>query len=372
MIATAAFGLEAVVKRELEKLGYEILRSEDAKITFAGDEAAIAKSNLWLRSADRVLVKLGEFEAKTFDALFEGTKALPWEEWIPADGRFVLSATSVKSTLRSVPDCQSIAEKAVVERLKKAYHKEWFDKSGADFGIKVTILKDRVTLTLDTSGTGLHKRGYRVRDVLAPIKETLAAGMVQLSFWREGRLMADPFCGSGTVAIEAAMIGRNMAPGISRRFAAEGWDRIGQDIWKEERKKAFGAIRHEAEFQILASDISKTAVEAARQNALEAGVDDCIDLKIRAFKQFTSAENNGIMISNPPYGERIGDQEALAKIYAELSSFFRTHPAWSLYLITADKDFEHKFFRKTADRKRKLYNGRIETTYFQFHGKKGE
>ncbi len=368
LIATATFGLEAVVKREVENLGYKILRSEDGKITFEGDELAIAKSNLWLRSADRVLVKMGEFKAESFEELFQNTKKLPWEDWIPVDGKFIISGSSVRSQLHSVPDCQSIVEKAIVERLKGAYEKDWFDKTGADFAVKVTILKDTVTLTIDTSGQGLHKRGYRIKDVQAPIKETLAAALVQLSFWREGRLLVDPFCGSGTIVIEAAMIGKNIAPGVGRRFAAEGWPCIQSQVWKDARKEAFEAVKNEADVKIIASDIDKRAIMAARENAIEAGVEDCIDFKIMAFNKFVSDEKSGIIVTNPPYGERIGEKDEIEKIYTGLGRFFKEKPDWSLFLITADKEFEYKFSRKKADRKRKLYNGRLETTYFQYHG----
>lgn len=237
LIATATFGLEAVVKREIQELGYKILRAEDGKITYLGDERAVVRSNLWLRSADRVLLKMGEFKAESFEELFQQTGALPWEELIPIDGRFTVTGTSVKSKLHSVPACQSIVKKAIVKRLSEYYCVERFAETGAAYTVKATLLKDTVTLTVDTSGAGLHKRGYRVCDVAAPIKETLAAAMVQLSFWKSGRLLMDPCCGSGTIPIEAAMIGRNIAPGIGRKFASEDWELIADQIWKDERKK---------------------------------------------------------------------------------------------------------------------------------------
>ena len=242
LIATATFGLEAVVKREVEALGYRILRSEDGKITYTGDERAIVRSNLWLRSADRVLVKLAEFQATEFEELFQQTKGIPWEEWIPADGKMIVTGTSVKSTLHSVPACQSIVKKALIERMREIFGCEEFPETGAEYTIKTTLLKDRVTITLDTSGVGLHKRGYRVADVQAPIKETLAAALVQLSFWKEGRLLLDPCCGSGTIPIEAALIGRNIAPGLNREFVSEGWHVIPKKLWQEEKKKAYEAI----------------------------------------------------------------------------------------------------------------------------------
>ena len=370
LIATATFGLEAVVKREIEALGYKIIRSEDAKITYMGDERAIARSNLWLRSADRVLLKMGEFKALEFEELFQQTKAIAWEEIIPADGKFTVTGTSVKSRLHSVPACQSIVKKAIVERLGSFYCIDRFEETGAEYTVKVTILKDRVTLTIDTSGAGLHKRGYRVSDVAAPIKETLAAAMVQLSFWKAGRLLVDPCCGSGTIPIEAAMIGRNIAPGLNRKFASQEWDIIPPEIWKEERKAAFEAIDYDADIRIEASDISGRAVEAALENAAEAGVDDCIEFKKMDMAKLTAEEEGGIVITNPPYGERIGEKKQIEAIYRAYSEFYRKNPTWSLFMVTTDKEVENKIFGRPADRRRKLYNGRLEVCYYQFHGQK--
>ena len=370
LIATATFGLEAVVKREIEALGYKIIRSEDAKITYMGDERAIARSNLWLRSADRVLLKMGEFKALEFEDLFQQTKAVAWEDIIPAEGKFTVTGTSVKSKLHSVPACQSIVKKAIVERLGSFYCIDRFEETGAEYTVKVTILKDRVTLTIDTSGTGLHKRGYRVCDVAAPIKETLAAAMVQLSFWKAGRLLVDPCCGSGTIPIEAAMIGRNIAPGLNRKFASQEWDIIPPEIWKEERKAAFEAIDYDADIRIEASDISGRAVEAAIENAAEAGVDDCIEFKKMDMARLTAEEEGGIVITNPPYGERIGEKKQIEAIYSAYNEFYRKNPTWSLFMVTTDKEVENKIFGRPADRRRKLYNGRLEVCYYQFHGQK--
>jgi putative N6-adenine-specific DNA methylase len=370
LIATATFGLEAVVKREIEALGYKILKSEDGKITYLGDERAVVKSNLWLRSADRVLVLMGEFKALSFEELFQQTRALAWEEWIPLDGKFTVNGTSVKSKLYSVPDCQAIVKKAIVERLKQTYDVDQFPETGAAYTVKVTLLKDRVTVTLDTSGSGLHKRGYRVRDVAAPLKETLAAAMVQLSFWKPGRLMVDPFCGSGTIPIEAAMIGRNIAPGLSRGFASEEWEAIPKEIWKQERKAAFEAIDYEKEIKILAMDIDSKAIESAKINAEEAGVDDCIDFNVQPVSKLSAGEDHGIIIANPPYGERIGEKNQIRKIYEDLKRFMESNPGWSLYLITSDKEFEKSFRETRADRRRKLYNGRIEICYYQYYGER--
>lgn len=371
LIATATFGLEAVVKREIEGLGYKILKSEDGKITFLGNETAIARANLWLRCADRVLLKMGEFQALSFTELFEQTKALPWEEWIPLDGKFTVSGTSVKSKLFSVPDCQSIVKKAIVEKLKETYPVEHFEETGAEYNVKITLLKDRATLTIDTSGTGLHKRGYRVMDVAAPIKETLAAAMVQLSFWKPERVLADPFCGSGTVAIEAALIGLNIAPGLSRNFASEEWEQVPASIWKSERTAAYQSIRDDIQLQIYASDIDGKAIAAAKANAEQAGLtEEDIRFEKMPFGKFNPTEDYGIIITNPPYGERIGTKPEIGKIYGELKSFYEKRPTWSLYLITADKDFEKAFSEKPADRRRKLYNGRLETTYYQYYGQR--
>lgn len=370
LIATATFGLEAVVKREIQNLGYKVVKSEDAKITFLGDERAIVRSNLWLRSADRVLLKMGEFTALTFEELFQQTKAIPWEELIPIDGKFTVTGTSVKSKLHSVPSCQSIVKKAVVERLREYYCIDRFEETGADYTIKTTILKDKVTLTIDTSGPGLHKRGYRVRDVAAPIKETLAAAMVQLSFWRVSRLLIDPCCGSGTIPIEAAMIGRNIAPGLNRKFASEEWEMIPEEMWKEERRSAFEAVDYDAELKIYAFDIDGKAIEAAKENAIEAGVDDCIIFKTMDMAKLSARENSGIIITNPPYGERIGEEKQIETIYKKYRTFMAENPTWSLFLITTDKTVEGKIMGRPADRRRKLYNGRLEVCYYQFHGKK--
>ena len=370
LIATATFGLEAVVKREIQQLGYKIIKTEDGKVTYMGDERAIVRSNLWLRSADRVLLKMAEFRACEFEELFQQTKGIAWEELIPIDGEFTVTGTSVKSKLHSVPACQSIVKKAIVERLKDFYGVEHFEETGAKYTVKVTILKDNVTITVDTSGTGLHKRGYRVQDVAAPIKETLAAAMIQLSFWRAGRILIDPCCGSGTVPIEAAMIGRNIAPGLNRSFACQEWELIDQKIWKEEKKAAFESINYDEKLDISGFDINKKAVEAARQNAEEAGVDDCVRFARVDARKLRSNGDNGIIITNPPYGERIGEEKEIQEIYEGFKRFFDENPDWSLFMITTDKEAEEKVMGRPADRRRKLYNGRLETCYYQFHGEK--
>ncbi|MBF1151535.1 MAG: class I SAM-dependent RNA methyltransferase [[Eubacterium] sulci] len=370
LIATATFGLEAVVRREIESLDYKVLKTEDGKVTFEGDERAIVKSNLWLRTADRVLLKMAEFEARTFEELFQQTKALMWEALIPPDGKFTVTGTSVKSQLHSVPACQGICKKAIASRLGEAYLMETLPETGAEYTVKVTILKDRVTLTVDTSGSGLHKRGYRVKTVAAPIKETLAAAMVQLSFWNKDRVLLDPCCGSGTIAIEAAMIGRNIAPGLSRSFACEEWGAIDKKLWKEEKKRAYDLMDDEAKLDIVAIDIDKMAIEAAKENAIEAGVDDCIRFINADMARIKASKPSGIIITNPPYGERIGEQKQIAAIYSKYKKFFAENPSWSMFMVTTDKDIEGKVFGRKADRRRKLYNGRLEVCYYQFHGKK--
>ncbi len=369
LIATATFGLEAVVKREIENLGYKILKSEDGKITFLGDERAVVRANLWLRSADRVQIKMAEFMAYEFEDLFQQMKGIAWEEWIPIDGKFIMNGSSVKSKLSSVPACQSVAEKAVVERLKEAYGVDYFQKSGALYDIKITLLKDRVTVTLDTTGPGLHKRGYRQHSVEAPIKETLAAAMLQLSFWKKDRILTDPCCGSGTIPIEAAMIARNIAPGISRSFACEEWDAIPGKLWKEERKAAFELIDNECSPKIFGLDINPAAIEAAKANAEAAGVEDCIRFAAADVAAMRTKSLGGVIVTNPPYGERIGDKQGIEKIYEAYRRFFRENPTWSLFVVTADKSIEKKLERQ-ADRRRKLYNGRMEVCYYQFHGEK--
>ncbi|WP_428257974.1 THUMP domain-containing class I SAM-dependent RNA methyltransferase [Gallibacter sp. Marseille-QA0791] len=370
LIATATFGLEAVVKREIEQLGYRILKTEDGKVTYMGDERAIVRSNLWLRSADRVLLKMAEFEAREFEELFQRTKALDWEQLVPLDGKFTVTGTSVKSRLHSVPACQKIVKKAIVEKLKEFYDVETFPETGAQYTVKATILKDRVTLTIDTSGAGLHKRGYRQADVAAPIKETLAAALVQLSFWKAGRILVDPCCGSGTIPIEAAMIGRNIAPGLNRSFACEEWELIEKDIWREEKKAAFQAIDYNAELEIYGYDINGRAVRAAMENAQEAGVDDCIVFRRQDVAKLEPTGENGIIIVNPPYGERIGEEAQIKEIYKALGGFLKDYPDWSLFMITTDKEAEERVAGRKADRRRKLYNGRLETCYYQFHGQR--
>lgn len=372
LIATSTFGLEAVVRREIEGLGYKVIKTEDGRVTFMGDERAVIRSNLWLRTADRVYIKMAEFKAETFEELFQQIKAVSWEEYIPINGKFTVVGTSVKSKLHSVPSCQSITKKAVVSRLSDFYCIDTLPETGAEHKIRFAIMKDRVTVMLDTSGDGLHKRGYRVVDVAAPMKETLAAALVQLSFYRADKQLIDPCCGSGTILIEAAMIGRNIAPGLGRDFAAAHWDFIPEEMWKEERKIAYNAADFDSELKIKGYDIDRRAIAAAEKNADEAGVQDDIEFFRMDMQKFTPEGEYGVIIVNPPYGERIGEKAEIEKIYAKLAKVLRENPTWSLFMITTDKDIEEKHFGRNADRRRKLYNGRLETQFYQFHGKRPE
>lgn len=376
LVATATFGLEAVVRREIEALGYKILRTEDGRVTYMGDERAIVRSNLWLRSADRVYVRMGEFKATEFEELFQQTKALEWESIIPLEGAFPVVGGSVKSVLHSVPACQKIIKKAVSVRLSEFYCRETMPETGAEYRIRFIAHKDSFLMLMDTSGGGLHKRGYRVRDVAAPIKETLAAALVQLSFYRKDRVLVDPCCGSGTIPIEAAMIARNMAPGLGRSFAAEGWDIIGAGVWKDERRAAYVAMDAGEPLHITGMDIDPCAVRAAKENAEEAGAVDDIDIvkmDMTAWEpgagipKGAGKDDHVVVISNLPYGKRVGDDAGIKAIYAHIREMMESCPNWSFFLLTSDKELEKEIGRK-ADRRRKLYNGTIETQFYQFHG----
>jgi len=368
-IAPTLFGVESVTAREIKNLGYNDVTVEDGRVNFIGDETALCRSNLWIRTAERIYVKIGEFSATTFDELFEGTKALPWENWIPADGRFPVEGYSLKSKLYSVPDCQAIVKKAVVERLKKKYKKSWFEESGAVYKIKFSLMKDNVILMIDTSGEGLHKRGYRAISNEAPLRETLASAMILLSFWKPERPFLDPFCGSGTIPIEAAMIGLNMAPGLKRHFISENWDRIPANLWKRVKDEAHSLIKNESNINIKGYDIDKNAVKLSRENAEKAGLKKIIDFREIPLKDLKTEEQYGVIICNPPYGERMGEVEEIKKIYKEMGRVFGNLKTWSYYIITSNESFE-KIFGKSASKKRKLYNGMIKTYYYQYYGPK--
>jgi len=367
LIATAAFGLEAVVAHEVKQLGYSEVQVENGKVIFQADLKALARTNLWLRTADRVRLKVGEFKAVSFEELFEQTKALPWADWIPENGTFPVEGKSVKSQLFSVSDCQAIVKKAVVESLKKTYKKEWFEEKGPLYKIEVALLKDIATLTIDTSGPGLHKRGYRDWIGPAPLKETLAAALIQLSYWNPERVLVDPLCGSGTIPIEAALIGMNIAPGMNRTFACEEWPVIPRQIWREARAETHDLARYDRKLSIMGTDIDGEILKVARRNAQEADVADQIHFQEMPLKDWRSSKKYGVIICNPPYGERLSDRREVENLYREMGKVFTGHDTWSYYVITSHKEFEKLFGRK-ADKKRKLYNGAMETHYYQFFG----
>lgn len=371
LIATCAAGVEALVGNEMRDLGYEV-EVENGRVRFKGDEKDIAKTNLWLRIADRVKIVVGEFEAKTFDDLFEQTKALPWDTYIPMDGKIHISGKSVNSTLHSVPSVQSIVNKAVAESIKETYHRRgMLPETGALYPIEISLRKDKALITLDTTGDSLFKRGYRTEKGGAPLKENLAAALVSLTTWRKDRPFVDPTCGSGTIAIEAALIGQNIAPGFNRSFLCEDWEWMSEDMWEEVREEADSQMDYDAELDILGFDIDETMVKIAERNALAAGVAHNVTFKQLAVKDFTTDKDFGIMISNPPYGDRMGEEEAVHRLYREMGDVFRPLKTWSKYIITSDLDFE-KHYGERATKKRKLYNGTIRTDYFQYWGKRNK
>lgn len=369
LLATSAMGLEAVVANEVRALGYKDITVENGKVMFEADVSAIPRCNLWLRSADRVKVIIGEFEAKTFDQLFEGTKALDWHTYIPEEGSFPVIGKSVKSTLYSVSDCQRIVKKAVVDKLKLKHGVVGnMPETGAMYRIEVALLKDKVTLTLDSSGQGLHKRGYRVGQGEAPLKETLAASLVQLTNWRPEFPLVDLFCGSGTILIEAALIGQNIAPGFNRDFASEEWDFVEQKLWDEAIDEAEQLANYDQELDITGTDIDPKMIAIAKQNAIEAGLADLIEWKQMASQDFYPKQNNGYLISNPPYGERLNELDEVEQIYQMLGQTMKQNTSWSNYVLTSNENFE-KLYGKKATKKRKLFNGYIKVDYYQYFGK---
>ncbi|MGK7378221.1 THUMP domain-containing class I SAM-dependent RNA methyltransferase [Planococcus sp. 1R117A] len=369
LLATAAMGLESIVADEVKELGYQT-QTENGKVFFEGDERDIAKANLWLRTADRVKIIAGEFNAYSFDELFERTKEIEWEKFLPVDANFPVQGKSVKSKLYSVPDCQSIVKKAIVERLKKAYKRNSFlDESGARFKIEVSILKDKVQLSIDTSGAGLHKRGYRLDQGEAPLKETLAAALVKLSRWTPDRPFVDPFCGSGTIVIEAAMIGQNIAPGYNRDFDSEEWPWMKQQIWDDVRAEAEELANYDQPLNILGTDIDHRMIKVAEENAREAGFADIIQFQQRQVRDFVTHEENGVVVGNPPYGERIGEVEVIEQMISDMGQIFSKHPTWSIYILSSMEKFE-THYGQPATKKRKLFNGFIRTDLFQFWGER--
>lgn len=371
LIAPCHFGLEAVMKREILDLGYEVSQVEDGRVTFIGDAEAVCRANIFLRTTERILLKVGSFKAETFEELFQGTRAIPWEQYIPRDGKFwVAKASSIKSRLFSPSDIQSIMKKAMVERMKGAYGITWFPEDGASYPLRVFLYKDVVTVAMDTSGDSLHKRGYRTLTSKAPITETLAAALLMLTPWKPDRILVDPFCGSGTFPIEAAMMAANMAPGMNREFLAEEWKNlIPKKCWYEAMDEANDLVKDDISVDIQGYDIDGEIVRAARANAAAAGVDHLIHFQQRPVSQLSHPKKYGFLITNPPYGERIEDKKNLPELYKTIGERFAALDSWSAYIITAYEDTERHFGRK-ADKNRKIYNGMMKTYFYQFMGPK--
>ena len=371
MIAPCHFGLEAVLKKEIIELGYEILQVEDGRVSFAGDEEAVCRANLHLRTAERILIKIGSFPAVTFEELFQGTKDLPWESYIPIDGKFwVAKAASVKSKLFSPSDIQSIMKKAIVERLKGVYRVGWFGEEGASFPLRVFIMKDMVTVGLDTTGESLHKRGYRKLTAKAPIAENLAAALIMLTPWNKNRILVDPFCGSGTFPIEAAMMAANMAPGLSRNFLSENWEHLLlEKVWQDAFEEAEDLVDLTVDTDIQGYDIDEEMVTISRENAKRAGVDQLIHFQRRPVAALSHPKKNGFLITNPPYGERLEEKEKLPELYRTLGERYQNLDSWSMYVISGYEKAEYDIGRK-ADKNRKIYNGMMKTYFYQYLGPK--
>lgn len=374
LAAISAFGLEAIVKRELNDLGYENVNTDNGWMYFDGNVEDIPKTNINLRCADRVMLVMGQFEALSFEELFDKTYELPWEDWISKDGKFTVKGKSVKSKLYSTPDCQALVKKAISKKLCEHYDVEWMPETGPEYTVLISIHKDIATVSIDTTGAreGLFKRGYREHSTIAPLKETMAAALVMLSFWKKDRILYDPMCGSGTIAIEAALIGRSIAPGLNRKFASMQWPNVKEEYWKEAKIEARKKIDLESEIKIYASDVSQKAIKIAQENAIEAGVDDCIEFFVKDVMTIQKPMcEYGILITNPPYGERIGESEDIAKLHKKLGDVFGKDVTWSKYIITAIETFEKDFGIK-ADKKRKLFNGDVKVDYYQYFGKRPE
>ena len=371
LIAPCHFGLEAVLKKEIIDLGYDITEVSDGRITFAGDADAVCRANIGLRTAERILIKVGSFHAESFEELYQGVKELPWEEFIPERGKFwVKKASSVKSKLFSPSDIQSITKKAIVEKLKLSYHTDWFKEDAESYPIRVFIMKDEVTVALDTTGDSLHKRGYRKLESKAPIAENLAAALIMLTPWNGSRILVDPFCGSGTIPIEAAMMAANIAPGMNRNFTAESWTHlITPQNWKDVREEAQEEIITDIDVDIQGYDLDPEMVEIARINAKKAGVENMIHFQARDIADLSHRKKYGFIITNPPYGERIGEKEILPQLYKTIGERYKSLDAWSMYLITGYEQAE-KYIGKKADKNRKIYNGMIKTYFYQFMGPK--
>lgn len=369
IMATTTFGLEAVAKREITDLGFEDITVSDGYVEFSGTAEDVVKANLWLRTADKILIVLNRFKAITFEDLFQGVNSIKWENLMPENAKFIVTGKSFKSQLSSVPACQSISEKAVIKAMQRKYKIAHFPKDGDEYTIQVALLKDTVTVTLNTSGPSLHKRGYRVQQVMAPLKETMAAALIMLSYWKPDRVLLDPCCGSGTIAIEATLIAKNIAPGLMRHFAAEKWDFIDKELWKKERKEARLAIEQDFQPKIYGSDINANAVKMSMENANNAGVGECIKFAQIPFNKLKLPCNYGVCISNPPYAERMGNLNDVERLYRDMGKLFNHNKTWSTYFITSHEGFE-KLYGRRADKKRKLFNGNVKTDYYQFYGER--
>lgn len=367
LVANAAFGLERIVVRELADLGYTASKVEDGRVHFRGPLSAICRTNLWLRCAERVQVVIGEYPARDFDELFDGVKELPWEQWLPVDAKFPVNANCVRSEIRSPMNVQKMVKRAIVERLRKVYLRHKFPEDGVEFAVDCNIIRDKVLLTLDTSGDGLHKRGYRQFVGAAPLRETVAAALVKLSYWQSGRLLVDPFCGSGTIPIEAALIGRNFAPGLNRSFAAENWPQLPGKLWTQALQEARDLKGPPLPMQIIARDRDPKVLRIAKKNAKEAGVFSEIAFEAKDFIAFPTNRDYGCTICNPPYGERIGERDEVRQLHSDMGELLRPLETWSHYILTAAERFEQEFGQR-ADRRRKIFNARIPCTFYQYQG----
>ncbi len=369
LIATCAAGIESIVGNELKYLGYKV-NVENGRVRFDGDVADIAKTNLWLRTADRIKIVVGEFTAKTFEELFQGVEGLNWEDFLPLDAEFPVAGKSQKSTLHNVPSVQAITKKAIVTKMSTVYHRRTkLPETGALYPIEVAINKDKVLITLDTTGSSLFKRGYRVNKGGAPLKENMAAALVLLARWYPEMPFVDPVCGSGTIPIEAALIGCNIAPGLKRNFAFENWDWVDKDIIKQAREQAQAAIKKDIDLDISGYDIDGSMIEIAKENAVQAGVQDIVNFKQMAVKDFKTDKINGVIVANPPYGERLSDKEHVHQLYQQMGKLYQPLTSWSKYILTSDLQFE-QFYGTKATKRRKLYNGSLRTDFFQYWGKK--
>ena len=369
LIATCAAGIESIVGNELKHLGYKV-NVENGRVRFDGDVADIAKTNLWLRTADRIKIVVGEFTAKTFEELFQGVESLNWEDFLPLDAEFPVAGKSQKSTLHNVPSVQAITKKAIVTKMSTVYHRRTkLPETGALYPIEVAINKDKVLITLDTTGSSLFKRGYRVNKGGAPLKENMAAALVLLARWYPEMPFVDPVCGSGTIPIEAALIGCNIAPGLKRNFTFENWDWVDKDIVKQAREQAQAAIKKDVDLDISGYDIDGSMIEIAKENAVQAGVQDIVNFKQMAVKDFKTDKINGVIVANPPYGERLSDKEHVHQLYQQMGKLYQPLISWSKYILTSDLQFE-QFYGTKATKRRKLYNGSLRTDFFQYWGKK--